>query len=63
MSMHNSVLHITNITRGLKTGTLPVVEGRSGVCTVMKSHNGQICSNDNSSTPKVADSSDVIMGS
>lgn len=42
---------------------LPVVEGSSGVCTVMKSQRGQICSRGSCSTPKVAEVSGVMMGS
>lgn len=42
---------------------VPVVEGSSGVCTVMKSHRGQICSSGSCSTPKVAEASGVMMGS
>lgn len=42
---------------------LPVVEGSSGVCTVMKSQRGQICSRGSCSTPKAAEVSGVMMGS
>lgn len=42
---------------------LPVVEGRRGVCTVMKSHRGQISSRGSCSTPKEAETSGEMMGS
>lgn len=40
-----------------------MVEDSSGVCTVMKSQRGQICSSGSCSTPKAAEASGVMMGS
>lgn len=47
-----------------KLGThQPVVEGRRGVCTVIKSQRGQICSRGSCCTPKDAETSGEMTGS